>query len=114
MRETSKLLESLRPPSGLEPSAGFYARVMARIEAERKPSVWSFLLDPVFGKRLMYASLTLVLLLGTFLVTTEPYAPEFASAPEVILSNQDRAPALSANPERDRDVLLVNLATYKD
>jgi predicted anti-sigma-YlaC factor YlaD len=114
MEETSRLLEVLRPPEDVEPAPGFYARVMARIETERKPSVLNLLLDPVFGKRLVFASLAVVVLMSTYLVSTESSAFEPSSAPEVILAEQDRAPALSADTDHDRDVILVNLATYKD
>jgi hypothetical protein len=98
----------------VEPAPGFYARVMAKIETERKPSVLNLLLDPVFGKRLVFASLALVVLMSTYLVSTESLAMEPSSAPEVILAEQDRAPALSSDTDHDRDVILVNLATYKD
>lgn len=115
MRETSQILASLRPPDEFEPSPGFYARVISRIESESKPSVWSLLVDPVFGKRLVYAALTSVVLLGTYLVTTENNTDlNIASAPEAILSDQNSAPALTADTQRDRDAILVNLATYKE
>jgi anti-sigma factor RsiW len=115
MRETSSVLASLRAPAESDPSPGFYDRVMNRIESERKPSVWSLLLDPIFGKRLVYAALTLVVMLSTYLVSTENSADlTIASAPETILSNQSRTPVLTSDTERDRDVILVNLATYKE
>lgn len=116
MRATSEILAVLRAPEELEPNPGFYARVISRIEAERKPSVWSLLVDPVFGKRLVYAAMTLVVVLGTYLVSTENNNTDLniASAPEVILSDRDAAPALTADTQRDRDAILVNLATYKE
>lgn len=115
MRETSNILASLRAPVEFDPNPGFYARVMSRIESERKPSVWSLLLDPVFGKRLVYAALTAVVMLSTYLVSTENSAElTTASAPETILSDQSRTPILTSDTARDRDVILVNLATYKE
>src|SRR5271166_1475455 len=47
----SQLLRSLRTPREIEPPAGFYARVMERIEAQ-PASIWSAFLDPKFGFRL--------------------------------------------------------------
>jgi hypothetical protein len=62
------------------------------------------------------ASAALVVLLGTYLVTSERSEPEIASAPDVVMTG---APAQSAvaqdsrQQERDRDAVLVNLAGYR-
>jgi hypothetical protein len=114
MEETAIQLRTLRTSAGLELAPGFFARVMETIEAGKRPTVWSLLLDPIFGKRLVYASLTLVILLGTYMFSTEPVQIETASVPEVILSNQQREAQPSDSAETDRDVILVNLATYKE
>ena len=86
----AQLLRSLRGPRELEPPAGFYARVMERIEAQ-PPSIWSVFLDRRFGLRLAVASAALVALLGTYLVTSEPGEPEFASSPAVVLTDTPQA-----------------------
>lgn len=114
MEETSQLFDVLRLRAEQEPGPGFYARVMTKIEAEKRPSVWSLLLDPVFGKRLVYASLTLVVLLGSYMVSSENAEMAQAARPEVILSNQASTNVVAPANEGDRDVILVNLATYKD
>src|ERR1700733_11050253 len=82
----SRLLRSLRPPQDIEPRAGFYARVIQRIEAQ-PASIWSVFLDPKFGFRLAVASAALVALLGTYLVTSEPSGPELASSPAVVMTD---------------------------
>jgi anti-sigma factor RsiW len=111
MREQALELRVLRAEAA--PAPGFYARVMARIETERRPSLWSLLLEPAFGRRLMYASLTLVVLLGTYLIATESVEPVTASTPaERYLAEEH--PAVGANPQQDRDVVLVRLATYDE
>ena len=71
----ARLLRSLRAP-GSRTTPRFYARVMERIEAQRRVSIWSVFLDRKFGLRLAVASATLVALLGTYLVTSEPGGPE--------------------------------------
>jgi hypothetical protein len=114
MEETAIQLRTLRFGADFELAPGFFARVMETIEAGKRPTVWSLLLDPIFGKRLVYASLTLVILLGTYMFSTEPLGIETASVPEVILSHQQREAQQTDNAEADRDVILVNLATYKD
>ncbi len=70
----SQLLRSLAGPREIEPRAGFYARVMERIEIQ-PASIWSVFLDRKFGLRLAVASAVLVALLGTYLVTSEPSGP---------------------------------------
>jgi anti-sigma factor RsiW len=112
----SELLRSLRSPQGMEPRAGFYARVLERIEA-RPASVWSVFLDRKFGLRLAVASASLIALLGIYLVTSEPSGPEFGSTPAVI--STDIPVAQEANPPEDglrqqqqRNEVLVDLASY--
>lgn len=126
MQTQSQLLRSLRPPREIEPRAGFYARVIDRIESQ-PASVWSVLLDRKFGFRLALASAALVALLGTYLVTSEPNGPEFASAPTVVLTDTPRTTEAALKTEQNsqqqqeedglrqqqqRDAVLVDLASY--
>ena len=104
----SQLLRSLRSPKDIEPRAGFYARVLERIEAQ-PASIWSVFLDRKFGLRLAVASAALVALLGTYLVTSEPSGPEFASSPAVVLTD---TPLASSPSVQQRDAVLVDLASY--
>ena len=101
--------------SEVEPGAGFYARVMNRIETQAKPSVWSLFAESMFAKRLAYASATFLLLVGVVFVSANPPDEAFASAdPEVILAAGDEQyTPVSMDTERDREVILVNLATYR-
>src|SRR3984957_18640172 len=123
LEKQAQLLRSLRGPRELEPPAGFYARVMERIEAQ-PPSIWSVFLDRKFGLRLAVASAALVALLGTYLVTSEPSGPELASSPSVVvLTDTPRATVVNLQPEtgtqdevlqqkQQRDAVLVDLASY--
>ena len=122
----SEMLRSLRPgeEQELEPRAGFYARVMDRIETEGRTSIWSVLLQPSVGRRLAVACATLVVLLGTYFVATELSEPMVAVAPTMAST----VPALpefqparaqtvrddSAQLERQRDAVLVNLASFHE
>src|SRR5262245_17862986 len=56
MRMQSALFRSLRTREEIEPAAGFYARVMERVETQVKPSAWSLFGESLFAKRLAYAS----------------------------------------------------------
>lgn len=118
----SAMLQLLRPDAELDPKAGFYARVMDRIEQEGRSSIWSILLQPNFGLRLAMASAVLVMLLGTYFVTSEQSEPAMVSS-DVAFSgatsagdfnsasdlNQD-----SLQQQRQRDAVLVNLAAYHE
>ena len=112
----SQLLRSLRGPTDIEPRAGFYARVMERIEAQPAP-IWSVFLDRKFGFRLAVVSAAVAGLLGTYLVTSEPSGPEWSSSPKVVLTDTPQAAEASHRGEesaqqQQRDAVLVNLATY--
>jgi hypothetical protein len=115
----SQLLQSLRSAGEVEPRAGFYARVLERIESQ-PASIWAAFLDRKFGFRLALASAALVALLGTYLVTSEPSGPEFASAPAVVFTDTPGAASIqTAASVRDegvkqqqRDAVLVDLASY--
>ena len=103
-----------------EPDPGFYARVMNRIETQAKPSVWSLFAESMFAKRLAYASATFLVLVGVvFVSATEPDQPMAASDPHVLLAGEPQFVPVSMDDvatdmERDRQVVLVNLATYQD
>ncbi|MBZ2176732.1 MAG: anti-sigma factor family protein [Acidobacteriota bacterium] len=107
-------LRLLRAPAELEPAPGFYGRVMRRIEAEERPSVWGLLLDPVFGRNLVYASAALVILMGVFLLSTEPVQHELASTPVQVLANSPAESVDGENPQNGRDSLLVTLANFTE
>jgi hypothetical protein len=114
------MLRSLQRDGDLDPRAGFYARVMDKIELEGRSTIWSVLLQPHFGRRLAMASAVLVMLLGTYFVTTEAVEPEIASTdvvytgPPAAAASQDSAGHDSVIQQRQRDAVLVNLAAYHE
>ena len=66
----NKLFQVLKCPKEVEPLAGFYGRVMSRIESQNAPSIWSLFSESLFAKRLAYASMTFVVLLGTYFISS--------------------------------------------
>jgi hypothetical protein len=133
VEEQSRWLQSLRNEHSVEPRAGFYARVVDRIEQRieaQRAAFWAPFLDRKFGFRLAVASAALVALLGTYLVTSEPAGPEFASAPAVVYTGDSGATQAGASQspagaqaeaavqaqaiqqEQQRDAVLVDLASY--
>ena len=74
MREVSQWFGALRSEEDWEPAPGFSARVMEQV-GERKavPSFANlFALDLAFGRRLVFASLLTLAILGSYLVSRDP------------------------------------------
>jgi anti-sigma factor RsiW len=104
----SQLLRSLQGAKAAEPRAGFYARVIERIEAQQPFSIWSVFLERKFGFRLAVASGLLAGLLGVYLVTSEPSGPETG-----ITTSVATAGAPTDAEQQQRDAVLVDLASYR-
>ena len=115
MEAQARMLQLLRSPEDLEPSAGFYARVIERVEARRSATPLYAFVDAAFARRLIFAALTAVIVLGSYLVYSER-APAFSSTgPIAILATQTpEQDVLGANPARDRETLLLTLASYQE
>ena len=112
----AEMLRLLQPGGDLDPRAGFYSRVMDKIEQEGRSSIWSALLQPTFGRRLAMASADLVVLMGTYFVTTERSEPVVAST-DVVFTGAPSSPVADQDnlqQQRQRDAVLVNLAAYHE
>jgi predicted anti-sigma-YlaC factor YlaD len=120
LQTQANMLRSLRSVEDVGPIPGFYARVRERIEDQGRVSVWSIFLQPSFGRRLAIASATLVLLLGTYLISTEPGNPSVASAPTVatdtvnVSASETGGVGDSLQQQRQRDAVLVDLASFHE
>jgi anti-sigma factor RsiW len=111
MREVSQWLVSLRSEEVLAPAPGFCARVIEQV-GERKavPSFASlFALDLAFGRRLAFASLLTLAILGSYLVSRETGYPTGPS-PEAVMAQQD-SPAFDSDSAGDN--MLVTLTAYE-
>lgn len=107
-------LHSLRAPANAEPNPGFYARVLNRIEVQTPDSFLAVFLEPAFGRRLAFACLTLVVLMGTYLAKTEP-GSDLAKPSGVVISQKPAAGFEDGTVNtRQRDAVLVNLASYQE
>ncbi len=104
MLDMSGLFDTLRAPSEIAVPAGFYSRVVAGVNRTQTPSFWSlFALDAAFGRRVAFASLLTLAILGSFLVSRESgYSPGPAS-PEAVM----------AEHTTNRDTMLVTLTSYE-
>lgn len=110
MQDVSQLFVSFRAEEEVEASAGFFAAVMQQVEAQRPAPTFSslFALDFVFGRRLVFASLMMLAVLGTYLVSREVEYPAGPSA-EAVMAQED-SPAIDAAPA---DNMLVTLTAYE-
>jgi len=113
------LLRALRAPETMEPAGGFYARVLQRVEAQGRPSFWNLLLDPVFGRRLVYATGSMFLLMAAFLLATTGNQPELARTPVEMMAQPGVTPAAvltgyGEDVQRDREHFLATLASFSE
>jgi anti-sigma factor RsiW len=112
MRAHSDLLRSFRVPEEVEPAAGFYARVLQRIEEHAKGSIWAVFIYSPYGKRLAFASATLALLLASFVVAQESRDGHLMGENLVAQDIHTVAPVTGDQSEQ-RDAVLVNLVSYE-
>ena len=113
LRAQSDMLRSLRPPEELEPSPGFYARVLQRIEERAKKSIWwVFVYSPV-GKRLAYVSLATAIVLGSYVIAQETRDGGFNSTPRVVseAATHYDVPVIG-NADQQRQAVLENFASH--
>jgi predicted anti-sigma-YlaC factor YlaD len=110
MQEVSELFVSLQPDEAMIPAPGFHARVMQQVEQLKAvPSLANlFGLDMAFGRRLVFACLLTLAVLGSYLVSRETAYPAGPS-PETIMAQQE-SPAFDSAPAQDN--MLVTLTAY--
>ena len=108
----NEMIRMLRVEEEVEPIAGFYARVLERIEAQTKTSFWYFFLMPGMGRRFVLAGLAFIALLGAVAVRTDPEGA--APTPMDIIAEHEYPPTPGIDQSHDRDVVLVGLATWSD
>jgi anti-sigma factor RsiW len=113
LREHAEMMRLLRAPEQFDPAPGFYARVMERIEAQTVPSLWSIFLEPAFGGRLLVAALSLFAVLAGA-AWRAPSRPVVLGEhnPVTVLATYEMQPASGEDPQRDREVVFANLASY--
>ena len=113
MEEVSVMFGTLKAEEVFEPSPSFFAGVMSQVGRGRKaaPSFASFFaLDLAFGRRLAFASLMTLALLGGYLVSRESdFLQGGGVSPEALLAQQD-SPAFVSGAAQDN--MLVTLTAY--
>lgn len=112
MQEVSAMFASLRAVERVEPSLGFYKRLERQLMDNRQQSFWSFpFLDPGFGRRVVFASLLTLAVLGSYLISSErEFGPP---SPEAVMAIEQSPSVPESSPQHDRDMMLVTLTTYR-
>jgi hypothetical protein len=112
MKEHSEALHSLRAPEEVEPAAGFYARVMQRIEERAKDSIWAGFIYSPFAKRLTYASLAIALLLGSFVIGQETRDGHLTGERIVAQQFHNDVPVIG-DQQQQRNAVLANFVSHQ-
>lgn len=112
MKAQTQMLVSLRPPQGLEPDPGFYSRVLQRIQDGRRESIWAALLRSPFSSRLAYASVTLTVLLGSYVIASESRDGHLLGDGPVIAQNTHYDAPVIGSVAQQRDAVLENFAVH--
>jgi anti-sigma factor RsiW len=106
IEEVTELVTFLKPPGTVVPSPSFAARVIENVVGAAAPSFWSIFGDFAFGRRMVFASLLTLAVLGTILVSRESsYTPTGTSPEAVMASGSESSPSV--------DRMLVTLASYE-
>ena len=111
MQAQCGMVRALR--SEAEPSPGFYARVMDRIEAQAANSFWGAFLEPFFSRGFVYASLALMMVLTLAAVNVGGGSPIHESVP-VEMAVETSMPDAVEFGQPAREVVFVNLASFGD
>jgi anti-sigma factor RsiW len=105
IQESTRLLRSLKPAGAVDPPPSFVAQVMLTVAERPAPSFWTSFGDFAFGRRVVFASLLTLAVLGTVLVSREEaYAPN-PTTPEALMADAAGSP--------NADQMLVTLANYE-
>jgi predicted anti-sigma-YlaC factor YlaD len=119
MRTQNQVLRSFKAGADFEPRAGFYARVLERIELQRPISIWALFTDSVFGRRLATASLSMAMLMGLYMVSTEQqeqsmFAAQSAVEMDPLYPSAGFAASVMDANASDNGAVLLSLVSYRE
>jgi anti-sigma factor RsiW len=105
IQESAGLLACLKPAGAAAPPPSFVAQVMRTAAEWPAQSFWTVFGDFAFGRRVVFASLLTLAVLGTVLVSREQaYAPN-PTTPEAVMADAAGSP--------NADQMLATLANYE-
>jgi hypothetical protein len=113
MEQLSQSLQSLRieEAAAITPPLGFYAKVARSIEVEQKVPVWGiFAPDLQFFRKIAFAALMLLAVLGSYLVSRESGYATPATEQATLTEHDSTVPHESP---ADRQHIAVTLAAFE-
>jgi hypothetical protein len=111
MKAQSEMLRLLRSSEDVEPAGGFYARVLQRIEEKAKDSIWSAFIYSRFANRLVYASLTIALAVGSYVIVQESRDGHLGKH-SMVADNVHTGAPVFGDQDQQRNAVLENFAAY--
>jgi anti-sigma factor RsiW len=102
---TTGLLAPLKAADAIAPPPSFVAQVMQTVAERPTPSFWGYFGDFAFGRRVVFASLLTLAVLGTVLVSREQAYTPHPTTPEAVMADGASSP--------DASQMLVTLANYE-
>jgi len=108
--DTRELFDAVRAPEGVEPAPGFYSRLSARIDEERQTPFWAAFLQPFFVRRVAFAALMWMFLLGSAALLTDDTTERSMQLADTILEQQPPTDnfyvRMGSDLERNRNTML--------
>lgn len=108
-RAQSEMLRMLRAPEEAEPAPGFYARVLQRIEEQARESIWAAFIYSRFANRLVYTSLMVALVLGSYVIAHERQDGHLS---HMMADNVPAGAPVFGDQTQQRDAVLANFEAY--
>ena len=105
IQESSGLLSALKSNEAVEPPPSFVAQVMQGVAEQPAPTFWTIFGDFAFGRRVVFASLLTLAVLGTVLVSREESYEPNPTTPQAVMADAGTSP--------NADQMLVTLANYE-
>lgn len=112
MKAQAEAVRWLRASEELQPAPGFYARVLQRIDERARESMWAAFIYSPFAKRLVYASVTLAVMLGTYVITEETRDGRLGGE-RIVAQQVHEDPLVMGSQEQQRDAVLANFAVHQ-
>jgi len=108
----SELFVSFKTEEVVEPSPVFYASVMRQVSQQETPSFASFFsLDFAFARRLAFASLMILALMGGFLLSRE--TGNVNGPTPVTVMAQENSPEFDSAPAPNNMLVTLTAAAYE-
>ncbi len=115
--DTAEFFAAFRLDEEVEPAPGFYYRVAARIEREQVDPFWMVFLQPFMMRRLAFAALMWLFVLGSVAVFHDDSTDRSTQLADMILDQQPTNHfyvRMGPNLEQNRASMLASLVTPRD